>query len=137
MNAISWNNIKGKWIPQNVGRIRRVSSCGGGVINRPGLSGEVAGQLLRVGHSTQKAVSLSCAERFVIREKEGLVSYNRPSEGVSILVLPKGGLLRVEEIARIQLVITQELVGAPVKLIGARFDSGVDHRYAASVFGGK
>ena len=85
--------------------------------------------------------SYAIAEALVGKEEERPVAaviyfrkVHRPARGDAEVVLFVHGLLGREKAARVQFLVAQELVGVPVKIVGARFGNEA-YRAAGSVSG--
>src|SRR5438477_4988773 len=76
-------------------------------------------------------------ELLVIAEDERLVPLDRPARRAAVLVAPEVRSLGVEEVARIERAVPQELEHRAMKLVGARLEDRRDHAAGRpAVFGG-
>src|SRR5437660_7828408 len=76
-------------------------------------------------------------ELFVIAEDERLVPLDRPARRAAVLVATEVRPLSVEEVARIERAVSQELEHRAVKLVGPRLEDGGDDAAGRSaVLGG-
>jgi len=90
-----------------------------------------------LGHARQQNVGPRCpvalAPALIGKEEEGLVppvvtrQPYRPADGAAELVFAQRGFTDGEEVARIQLVVTQELLERPVEVVGPRFGHHIHH----------
>src|SRR5262249_51459377 len=90
--------------------------------------------IARVGRKGERDVrqSFDFAQLLIIRKKEGLVPGDRSSQRTAELIAVERRLLRVEEVARVELAVAQKLKNASVKLVRARLKNGGHHAAGGS-----
>jgi hypothetical protein len=93
------------------------------------VHGDVAGgqdaeACVVVGDDRDARDALELAQPLVAAEEEGLVLDDRAAEGEAELVAPELRLPVVEEVARVQVVVAQELEDRPVEGVGAGLGDG-------------
>src|SRR5256714_4022819 len=140
------NVVRGARCDEEVGAARRVEERQRSVRRRPrvacekfcddGVRGAAQGRYLaRVGHARRRVQADALALAFVGDEEEGLVLMNRPSDASAELVVAEGGLRvghGVEEVARVELVVSYELEERAVEVVRAGLGDEVDYRAGVS-----
>ena len=140
------NIVRGARCDEEVGAARRVEERQRAVRSRPGVAREEfcddwirgaaqGGYLARVGHARSRVQADALALAFVGDEEESLVLMNRPSDASAELVVAEGGLrvgAGIEEVARVELVISYELEERAVEVVRAGLRDEVDYRAGVS-----
>src|SRR5262249_11022493 len=116
----------------------RIDAGGGNLIVRKRLAGERIGEGLR---SREVALALGFggrdgrggylvlanAQALIGGEEESLVAADAAAAGGAELIEAQLGNVAAEEAAGIEIVVAQELPGAPVKIVRAAADHGAKH----------
>src|SRR5215471_11220319 len=90
-----------------------------------------------VRNSPKRCSSLCFPQTFKCSKEEGLVPFQRSSTGSAVLVATELGLSRVEELTRVEVVVSQEFINASVEVVRSGSRNCSHHRLSLSKLRGK
>ena len=101
--------------------------------SRRDLAGQESIVGVIVGNGRFHGLPLLLSQTFVVHEEERFVFLDRASERSAILIPPIGRDIQgIEEVARVQIAVTQELVSRSMEAVGAGLSYGVNHGAVAA-----